>query len=48
MTIRFEGIEKTYTVYGRPQDRLWEWVTRKPRHRVHVALTGVDLSLIHI
>jgi len=45
MTIRFEGIEKTYTVYGRPQDRLWEWVTRKPRHRVHVALTGVDFEV---
>lgn len=45
MTIRFEGIEKTYMVYGRPQDRLWEWVTRKPRHRVHVALTGVDFEV---
>lgn len=45
MTIRFEGIEKTYQVYGRPQDRLWEWVTRKPRHRVHVALTGVDFEV---
>lgn len=45
MTIRFEGIEKTYMVYSRPQDRLWEWVTRKPRHRVHVALTGVDFEV---
>jgi len=45
MTIRFEGIEKTYTVYARPQDRLWEWVTRTPRHRVHVALTGVDFEV---
>lgn len=45
MTIRFEGIEKTYMVYSRPQDRLWEWVTRKQRHRIHVALTGVDFEV---
>ena len=45
MAIRFEGIEKTYMVYARPQDRLWEWVTRTPRHRVHVALTGVDFDV---
>lgn len=45
MTIRFEGIEKTYMVYGKPQDRLWEWLTRRPRHRVHVALTGVDFEV---
>jgi lipopolysaccharide transport system ATP-binding protein len=45
MTIRFSGIEKTYLVYGRPQDRLWEWVTRRQRHRVHVALTGVDFEV---
>lgn len=45
MTIHFEGIEKTYMVYARPQDRLWEWLTRRPRHRVHVALTGVDFEV---
>lgn len=45
MTIRFQGIEKTYLVYGKPQDRLWEWMTRSPRHRVHVALTGVDFEV---
>lgn len=43
--IRFEGIEKTYPVYARPQDRLWEWLSRKQRHRVHVALTGVDFEV---
>ena len=43
--IRFGHIEKTYTVYSRPQDRLWEWVTRRQRHRVHVALTGVDFEV---
>lgn len=45
MTIRFEGIEKTYMVYARPQDRLWEWMTRTQRHRVHVALTGIDFEV---
>lgn len=45
MTIRFEGIEKTYMVYARPQDRLWEWWTRSQRHRVHVALTGIDFEV---
>ena len=45
MTIRFEGVEKTYLVYSRPQDRLWEWIARTPRHRVHVALTGVDFEV---
>ena len=43
--IRFEGIEKIYPVYARPQDRLWEWLSRKPRHRLHVALTGVDFDV---
>lgn len=45
MTIRFENIEKTYMVYARPQDRLWEWVTRQQRHRVHVALAGIDFEV---
>lgn len=45
MTIRFEGIEKTYMVYARPKDRLWEWITRSQRHRVHTALTGVDFEV---
>ncbi len=43
--IRFEGIEKTYPVYARPQDRLWEWLSRKQRHRLHVALTGVEFEV---
>lgn len=45
MTIRFQGIEKTYMVYARPKDRLWEWITRSQRHRVHTALTGVDFEV---
>lgn len=45
MTIRFENIEKKYMVYARPQDRLWEWATGRQRHRVHVALAGIDFEV---
>ena len=45
MAIRFKGIEKSYKVYARPQDRLWEWLSRRQRHHVHVALTGVDFAV---
>lgn len=45
MAIRFKGIEKSYKVYARPQDRLWEWLSRRQRHHVHVALTGVDFEV---
>ncbi len=45
MSIRFEGIEKTYMVYNRPQDRLWEWMTRRQHHRVHVALADIGFEV---
>lgn len=45
MTIRFEDVEKTYAVYARPQDRLWEWLTRRQRHRVHVALADIGFEV---
>lgn len=45
MSIRFENIEKTYMVYGKPQDRLLEWVTGRLRHRVHVALTNISFEV---
>ena len=45
MTIRFEQVEKSYAVYARPQDRLWEWVSGRTRHRVHVALAGIDFEV---
>lgn len=45
MSIRFEGVEKTYPVYAKPQDRLLEWVTGRPRHRVHVALSGIGFEV---
>jgi len=45
MSIRFEGVEKTYPVYAKPQDRLLEWLTGRQRHRVHVALAGIDFAV---
>jgi len=45
MSIRFEGVEKAYPVYAKPQDRLLEWVTRRQRHRVHVALSNMDFEV---
>lgn len=45
MSIRFEGVEKIYPVYAKPQDRLLEWITGRQRHRVHVALSGIDFAV---
>ena len=45
MSIEFKGIEKRYAVYARPQDRLWEWMSGRQRHRVHVALGGIDFDV---
>lgn len=45
MSIRFEGVEKAYTVYERPQDRLWEWLTRRSRHRLHMALSAINIEV---
>ena len=45
MSICFEGVEKTYPVYAKPQDRLLEWLTRRQRHRVHVALSSIDFAV---
>ena len=45
MSIRFEGVEKAYPVYAKPQDRLVEWVTGRQRHRVHVALSNIDFEV---
>ncbi len=45
MSIRFEGVEKIYPVYAKPQDRLLEWLTGRQRHRVHVALSGIDFAV---
>ena len=45
MSLCFREIEKAYAVYERPQDRLWEWLLRRQRHRVHLALSGVDFAV---
>ena len=45
MSIRFEGVEKIYPVYAKPQDRLLEWITGRQRHRVHVALADIDFEV---
>ena len=45
MSIRFSRVEKAYAVYARPQDRLLEWLTRRQRHRVHLALAGIDFEV---
>lgn len=45
MAIAFKDIEKSYAVYARPQDRLWEWVSGRQRHRVHVALANIDFEV---
>lgn len=45
MSIQFKAIEKRYAVYARPQDRLWEWLSGRQRHRVHMALSGIDFEV---
>jgi lipopolysaccharide transport system ATP-binding protein len=45
MSIEFQGVGKSYTVYAKPQDRLLEWITRKPRHSTHAALSDVTLNV---
>ena len=45
MSLSFHEVEKAYAVYERPQDRLWELLSRKLRHRVHVALSGVSFDV---
>jgi len=43
--VQARGLSKTYRVYRRPWDRLWEAIVRKPRHRQFHALAPLDLSL---
>lgn len=45
MSICFEGVEKAYPVYDKPQDRLLEWVTGRQRHRMHVALANIAFEV---
>lgn len=43
VTVR--GLSKRYRIYATPWDRLWEALTRRPRHREFHALEGVDFTL---
>lgn len=45
MAIAFKAVEKSYAVYARPQDRLLEWVSGRQRHRLHVALSGINFAV---
>ena len=36
------GLSKEYRLYTSAWGRVVEWVTRRPRHAVHRALSGVD------
>lgn len=36
---------KEYRIYARPLDRLFEAITRRPRHRVFTVLSGVSFAL---
>lgn len=45
MAIRFIDVGKNYKVYSRPQDRLWEWVTREQRHRIHASLADISFEV---
>lgn len=43
--LRFERVCKHYRLYAHPRDRLLELLTRRPRHRLHVALEQIDFSV---
>lgn len=45
MAIRFEDVGKAYAVYAKPQDRLWEWLSKRQRHRLHQALQHIDIEV---
>jgi len=40
-----EGLTKVYRAYATPWDRLWEAMTRRPRHREFRALENVSFTL---
>jgi lipopolysaccharide transport system ATP-binding protein len=43
--IRAQHVQKTFRVYDRPADRLWEVLTGGVRHRAHTALKDVSFEL---
>ncbi len=44
--IRLRGTGKSYPLYAKPADRLWELITGKPRHTRHTALYPIDLEVL--
>jgi lipopolysaccharide transport system ATP-binding protein len=43
--IRIRALSKQFRLYGRPSDRIWEWVGLGPRHRAFWALRDIDLDI---
>lgn len=43
--IEVSNLSKMYKVYPGPKDLLWEWITRKPRHKEFWALKDVSFSV---
>ena len=43
--ITVNNLHKDFKIYERPQDRLWEIITRKPRHRLYHVLSDISFAL---
>lgn len=43
--IRVESVHKAFRTYRKPTDRLKEAILRRPRHTLHEALKGIDLTV---
>lgn len=44
--VRCIDVGKDYRLYDSPADRLWEALTRRPRHRLFTALRGVSFTVM--
>src|SRR5690606_17601413 len=45
-SITVESVYKDFRIYARPQDRLLELLTRKPRHNVFHVLQDISFSVL--
>src|SRR5258708_3188719 len=45
VAVRARDLGKTYRIYEKPADRLLEAITRSPRHRDFLSLSGVSFDL---
>lgn len=43
--LKIIGLHKSFAIYAKPVDRLFEAISGRPRHRQYCALNGVSLSL---